>query len=146
MISSLRIERIQLERIQKSSERIQLERIQMYPETSDLSLSEVKVDTRYITYQSYVISGLNSSKHVPLTYNFVPIHLESRPESWLFHEIHWKGFDSRVCSGSSLRIERIHLERIHLERIHVRPYVISSLRIERIHLERIQKSSDFSLF
>ena len=51
----------------------------MYPETSDFCLSEVKVDTRYITYQSYVISGLNSSKHVPLTYNFVPIHLESRP-------------------------------------------------------------------
>ena len=48
-------------------------------------VSEVKVDTRYITYQSYVISGLNSSKHVPLTYNFDPIHLESRPRpEWCY--------------------------------------------------------------
>ena len=40
VISSLRIERIQVQSIQKSSERIQLERIQMYPETSEFSLNE----------------------------------------------------------------------------------------------------------
>ena len=53
--SSLRIERIELQSIQKSSERIQLERIQMYPETSEFSLFEVKVDTRYITYHPEIL-------------------------------------------------------------------------------------------
>ena len=66
-------------------------------------VSEVKVDTRYITYQSYVISGLNSSKHVPLTYNFVPIHLESRPE-WTSQQLQQVNNRSRLRSMKLMKV------------------------------------------
>ena len=66
-------------------------------------VSEVKVDTRYITYQSYVISGLNSSKHVPLTYNFVPIHLESRSE-WTSQPLQQVNNRSRLRSMKRMKV------------------------------------------